>query len=75
MLEIAKSNSKTSNNSIRLAAATLAISIAKLVATTFIVLVAIAPFKLATLIVFIIVAPFRRSAYKAIRSCAASNTS
>jgi hypothetical protein len=34
MLEIAKSNSETSNNSAKLAAAMLAISIARLAATT-----------------------------------------
>jgi hypothetical protein len=67
MLEIAKSNSETSNNSAKLAVAILAISIAKLVATAFAVLVIAIPLKLA------ITTPFRRSAYKAIRGCAASS--
>jgi len=53
----------------------LIVSVARLAAIAFIVLIIATPFKLITFIVFIIVAPFRRSAYKAIRSCAASNTS
>jgi hypothetical protein len=69
MLEIAESNSKTSNNSIRLTAAILAISIAKLVATAFAILV------VATLFKLIIVTPFKRGACKAIRGRAASGTS
>ena len=44
-------NGKTSNNSAKLAAATLAISVAKLAATT--------------LIILIIATPFKRNAYKA----------
>jgi hypothetical protein len=69
MLEIAKSNSETSNNSIRLVTAMLIISIAKLVATAFAIPVIATPLKL------IIAAPLRRSAYKAIRGCAASSAS
>jgi hypothetical protein len=69
MLEIAKSNSKTSNNSAKLAAAMLAISIAKLVATALIIPVIAAPLKLIT------TTPLKRSAYKATRSCAASDAS
>ena len=69
MLEIAKSNSETSNNSVKLAAAMLAISIAKLAATAFAVLVIATPLKLATITLF------KRGAYKAIRGCAASSTS
>jgi hypothetical protein len=61
MLEIAKSNSETSNNSARLAVAMLAISIAKLVAITLAILV--------------IATPLKRSAYKAIRGCATSSAS
>jgi hypothetical protein len=69
MLKIAESNGETSNNSIRLVAAILAINIAKLVATTLIILIAAAPLKLA------IAAPLKRSAYKAARGCAASGAS
>jgi hypothetical protein len=43
MLEIVKSNGETSNNSIRLVVAILAISIARLVATTLAVPVTAAP--------------------------------
>jgi hypothetical protein len=75
MLEIAKSNGKTSNNSIRLVAATLAINIAKLAATTLIVLVIATPFKLTTLVILIIAAPLKHNTYKAIRGCVASSTS
>jgi hypothetical protein len=75
MLEIAKSNSKTSNNSIRLAAAKLVISITRLVATTFAVLIIAAPFKLTALIVSIATTPLKYSAYKAIRGYAASSLS
>jgi hypothetical protein len=69
MLEIAKSNSETSNNSIKLVAAILAINIAKLAAIALVILVIATPLKLAT------IAPLKRSAYKAIRGCAASNAS
>jgi hypothetical protein len=69
MLEIAKSNSETSNNSIRLIAAMLVISIARLAAITLIIPVIATPFKLAIII------PLKRSAYKAIRGCVASGAS
>jgi hypothetical protein len=69
MLEIAESNSETSNNSARLAIAMLAISIAKLVAITLAILVIATPLKLAT------ITPLKRSAYKAIRGCATSSAS
>ena len=69
MLEIAKLNSKTSNNSIRLVAAMLVISIAKLVAAALAIPVAAAPFKL------IITTPLKHSACKAIRSRIASSAS
>jgi len=64
MLEIAKSNSETSNNSARLAAVTLAINIARLAAAALIILVIAAFFKRATLIVLIIATPLKRGAYK-----------
>jgi hypothetical protein len=69
MLEIAKLNSETSNNSIRLAVAMLAISIARLAAAAFIILVIATPLKLA------IATPLKRSACKAIRSRAANSAS
>jgi hypothetical protein len=47
MLEIAESNSETSNNGVRLAAAMLAIGVARLAAAALIVPVAAAPLKLA----------------------------
>ena len=72
MLKIVKSNSKTSNNSTSLAVAILTINIAKLIATTFIILIAATPPKLATLV---IATPFKRSAYRVIRSRAASSAS
>jgi len=75
MLEIAKLNGETSNNSIKLAAATLAISITKLVATAFAVLVIAAPLKLTAFIVPIIATPFKRSAYKVTGGCVASSAS
>jgi hypothetical protein len=75
MLEIAKSNSKTSNNSIKLAAAMLAINIAKLVATTLAILVIATLFKLTTLAILVIAAPFKRNSYKAIRGRAVSSAS
>jgi hypothetical protein len=75
MLEIAELNGKTSNNSTRLAAAALAISIARLAATTFTILIIATPLKLATLAIPIIATPLKRSAYKAARGRAASNTS
>jgi hypothetical protein len=68
MLEIAKSNNKTNNNSIRLVAATLVVNIAKLVATTLTIPIAAAPLKLT-------ITTLRRSAYKAIRGRAASSAS
>jgi hypothetical protein len=75
MLKIAESNNKTSNNSIRLIAATLAISVTRLVATTLAIPIIATPLKLTTLVIPIIAAPFKRNAYKAIRGCIASNTS
>jgi hypothetical protein len=75
MLEIAELNGKTSNNSIKLAAAALAISIAKLAATALAVLITAIPLKLATLAILIIAAPLKRNAYKAARGRAASNAS
>ena len=75
MLEIAKSNSKTSNNSIRLVVATLTINIAKLIATTFAIFIIATPLKLITLIILIITTLLKRNTCKAIRGCAASNTS
>jgi hypothetical protein len=66
-------NSKTSNNSIRLIAAALAVSIAKLAAITLIVLIAAAPFKLITLIVLVIATPFKHNTYKVIRGRVASS--
>jgi hypothetical protein len=75
MLEIAKSNGETSNNSASLVVAMLAINIAKLVAITLAILVIATPLKLITLAIIIIATPFKRSAYKAIRGCAASSTS
>jgi hypothetical protein len=75
MLEIAKSNSETSNNSIRLVAVALVISIAKLVATTLIILVIAAPFKLATLAILVAIAPLKCNAYKAARGRVASSAS
>jgi hypothetical protein len=89
MLEIAKSNNKTSNNSTKPAIATLAISIAKLAATTpAIPIIAILP-RLTTLAILIIAiplrpttlaipvaaAPFKRNTCKAIRGCVASSVS
>ena len=67
ILEIAELNGKTSNNNIRLAAAMLIISIARLVVAAFIIPVITTPFKLT------IIAPFKCNAYKAIRGCAASS--
>jgi hypothetical protein len=75
MLKIAESNNKTSNNSIRLVAATLAISVTRLVATTLAIPIIVTPLKLITLIIPIIAAPFKRNAYKAIRGYIANNTS
>jgi hypothetical protein len=69
MLEIAESNSETSNNSVRLAAAVLAISVARLAAAALAIPVAAAPLKLTT------TAPLRRSAYKAAGGRAASGAS
>jgi hypothetical protein len=75
MLEIAKSNSKTSNNSARLVAAILAINIARLAATALVILIIAAPFKLTTLVILVIAAPLKRNACKAIRGCVASGAS
>jgi hypothetical protein len=75
MLEIAKSNSKTSNNSASLVIVTLAINIIRLAIATLAILVIATPLKLTTLIVPIIAAPFKRNAYKAIRGYAANNAS
>ena len=68
MLEIAKSNSETSNNSIKLVAAILAINIAKLVAIALAIPVIATPPKLAA-------ATLRRGAYKAAGGRAASSAS
>ena len=73
MLKIAESNNKTSNNSIRLIAAALIINIAKLVATTFIVLVAATLFRLIALAIPIIAALLKCNACKAIRGYVASS--
>ena len=73
MLEIAKSNSKTSNNSIRLIAAALIINIAKLAATTLIILIIAAPLKLIALAIPIIAALLKCNACKAIRGYVASS--
>ena len=75
MLEIVKSNSKTSNNSVKLVIATLAISVAKLAATAFAILVIVALLKLTALIIPIIAAPLKRSACKAARGRAANSAS
>jgi len=79
MLEIAKSNGKTSNNGIRLVVATLAIDIAKLAAAALAIPIAATPPRFATPIIPIITtppksvaptvpivaAPLKRGAYKA----------
>jgi hypothetical protein len=75
MLEIAKSNSKTSNNSARLAAVALVVNIAKLAATALAAPITAAPPKLATLAVLIIATLLRRSAYRVARGRAASSAS
>jgi hypothetical protein len=75
MLEIVKSNSKTSNNSASLIVATLAINITRLAATTLIILVIATPFKLITLIIPIIATPLKRNTCKAIRGYIANNAS
>jgi len=69
MLEIAESNSKTSNNSIRLVAAALIVNIARLAAAALAIPVIATPLKLT------IITPLKRSAYKAIRGRAASGAS
>jgi hypothetical protein len=69
ILEIAKLNSKTSNNNIRLIAIILAINIAKLVIIALIILIIATPFKLA------IITPLKYSAYKAIKGYAANSAS
>jgi hypothetical protein len=75
MLEIAESNGETSNNSASLAAATLAISVARLAAAALAIPIAAAPLKLTALIVLVVAAPLKRSACKAIRGRAASSAS
>jgi hypothetical protein len=62
MLEIAESNGETSNNSARLAAATLAISVTRLVATALAIPVIATPFKLVALAIPIAAAPLVTSA-------------
>jgi hypothetical protein len=69
MLEIVKSNSETSNNSVRLVVAMLAISIARLAAIALAILVVATPFKLIT------ITPFKRSAYKVAGSRTANSAS
>ena len=66
MLEIAESNSETSNNSIKLVIATLVISIAKLIAIALAILIIAALLKLATLAILITATRFKCNAYKAI---------
>ena len=75
MLKIAKSNSKTSNNSIKLVIATLVISIAKLIAIALAILIIAALLKLATLAILITATRFKCNAYKAIRGRAANSAS
>jgi hypothetical protein len=75
MLEIAKSNSKTSNNSTRLVAAALAISVARLATAAFAILVIATPLKLTTFAIPVIATPLKYSARKAIRGRAASGAS
>jgi len=75
MLEIAKSNGETSNNSVKLAAAIFVISIARLAAATLEVLVVATPLKLITLVVPIIALPLKRGACKVAGGRAASGTS
>jgi hypothetical protein len=69
MLEIAESNSETSNNNIRLVVITLIISVAKLVVTTLIIPV------IATLLKLAIITPLKRSAYKVAGGYIASSAS
>ena len=75
MLEIAKSNGETSNNSVKLAAAIFVISIARLAAATLEVLVVATPLNLITLVVPIIALPLKRGACKVAGGRAASGTS
>jgi hypothetical protein len=75
MLEIAKLNSETSNNNIRLIAAMLTINIVKLAAAALVIPIIATPLKLIAFIVFIAAAPLKRNAYKAIRSYTASSAS
>jgi hypothetical protein len=75
MLEIAKSNSKTSNNSASLAVAALIINITKLAAAAFAVLIIATPLKLITLTILVIAAPLKCNVYKAIRGRVASSAS
>ena len=69
MLEIAESNSKTSNNSIRLVAAALIVNIARLAAAALAIPVKATPLK------HTIITHHKSSAYKAIRGRAASGAS
>jgi hypothetical protein len=75
MLEIVKSNSETSNNSIRLIAVALIISIARLAAIALIILIIATPFKLTTLAILIIATLFKRNTCKVARGRAASSAS
>jgi hypothetical protein len=68
-------NSKTSNNSIKLAIAALAINVAKLAVAIFAIPIIATPFKLTTLAILVIATPFKHSAYKAARGCAANSAS
>ena len=75
MLEIVKSNSKTSNNSASLVIVTLAINIIRLAIATLAILVIATPLKLTTLTIPVIAAPLKHNTRKAARGCVASNTS
>jgi hypothetical protein len=65
MLEIAESNGETSNNSARLAAAALIISIARLAVAALVVLIVAIPLKFTALAIPVIATPLKRSACKA----------
>jgi hypothetical protein len=69
MLEIAKSNGETSDNSIKLAAAVLAIGVAKLAAAALAIPVTATPLRPIT------ATPLKRGAYKAAGGRAASGAS
>jgi hypothetical protein len=73
MLEIEKSNSETSNNSISLVVVALIINIIKLAATTLAILIVATPLKLITFAIPIIATPLKRNAYKVVRGCAANS--